>query len=69
MTVAWTEQFTNFAALPEEYLKEDLSKLDRKYEGKVLGNVAIWGTSYFIVACNDGKCREVPINDVKIINQ
>jgi hypothetical protein len=65
MKVKWTE-VKNIREIPEQYWGEDLSQFDHEREGTVLGTTkSFWGTTYLVVACNDGKVREVEISLVK----
>lgn len=67
MRVAWTE-FASLSSIPEMYWGEDLSKLDRDHQGEVIGSVkSFWGTTYLVVACDDGEIREVDIDNAKQI--
>lgn len=66
--VKWTE-YMPLNKIPEMYWGEDLSLMDRDYEGQVIGTTkSFWGTTYLTVACTDGKIREVNINNVTITN-
>ena len=66
MKVKWTEQCTNVSIL-DTYPEANLSDLDQHFEGEVVGNGnSFWNGSYFIVACQDGKCREVSIDKIQV---
>ena len=57
--VKWTETYTNLFAIPENRW-DDLEDLDRHYEGTVIGTVRHrWKGTLLVVACTDGKVREV----------
>ena len=65
--VKWTEVMP-LHKIPEQYWGEDLSKLDKNYEGQVIGTTkSFWGKTYLTIACSDGRVRDVDIDSVKII--
>lgn len=67
MTVSWTE-IMPLHKIPEMYWGEDLTLLDRQYNGEVIGTTkGFWGTTYLVVSCSDGNIREVEIEEAKII--
>ena len=67
MKVKWTWE-RPLHTIPEEYWGEDLTKLDKHYQGEVIGTTkSFWGTTYLTVMCDDGQVREVEINKVKQI--
>lgn len=66
MKVKWTEKYTNVSIL-DNYPEANLSDLDQNFEGEVVGNGnSFWNGPYFIVACQDGKCREVGIDKIQV---
>lgn len=66
MTVTWKES-AMLHSIPEIYWGEDLSQLDRNYEGEIVGSVnSFWSGTMLVVACTDGKVREVSKDKVTI---
>ena len=67
MRVKWT-YIRPLHSIPESYWGEDLSLLDKDYQGEVIGTVkSVLGTTYLVVACSDGEIREVEISKAEVI--
>ena len=68
MRVSWTEQKIPNTLELDWYPDTDWSEMDKKYFGEVIGtNKSFFGYTYLVVACDDGKIREINISDVKIL--
>lgn len=50
------------------YPEANLNDFDKHYQGDIIGsNKDFFGTTYLLVACDDGKVRECDINQCKIV--
>ena len=68
MRVKWTVEAPLWK-IPERFWGEDLSPMDKHYEGDVIDTTTDWlfGDTELIVACSDDKVRKVSMNKVTII--
>ena len=68
MKVKWTEEKPLFR-IPERFWGEDLSLLDKHYEGEVISTHTnwFWLETILTVACTDNKIRTISIDKVTII--
>jgi hypothetical protein len=70
MRVKWIEQISAYRAelIYDMYPEANACDFDKHYEGDIIGtNRNIFGTSFLIIACTDGKIRECEITNAKII--
>jgi len=65
MRVKWGK----FIDVPEIYWNENNAQNEYiEYEGEIIGTSrTLFGNQYLIIACSDGKIREVIIESVKLI--
>jgi hypothetical protein len=70
MKVRWTKHigFFQFSLISDRYPEADSRDFDKHYEGEVIGsNKDIFGDTYLLVKCTDGKIRECEINKATVI--
>ncbi len=64
--VKWTVE-KSLWNIPERFWGEDLSKLDKHYEGTVIDIDTNWlGETFLTVACKDNKIRKIEYDKVII---
>lgn len=62
LMVAWTVM--NNPPYDGDYV--DWVPVVTTYRGRVLDSVRHWGETFLVVACEDGKVREVKMNEVRV---